>query len=274
MPTTRSKAGKLPTAHQSAGSQKRQRGDELNHSCGGGDDQPPLAELAGDGADQSWLWPMQWSDAQLAAQPEDWQCLGVPPADLRLAATLMSGQSFRWERRLINGDGTNSARAQFPADLTLLAEGRAGPAGNVFVEYVGPVERHLFVLRETAESVFFRDVTIDHSRVSPHFRSEAVQRATDAARDCLRRYLRLPALPGAALDPGGTDRVALWKCWADVDPGLARRWAAFPGGRLLALPMLEAVICFVGSGAPPPHRPANRRAPDGRACNRSLAPWA
>lgn len=211
----------------------------------GGDDHPdneaPGHETQGVGC----LDPCAWVPELLVVAPEGctgWSALGVEPADLRLASTLMSGQSFRWERRLVDADGAQGARAQFPADMIPLAEGKAGPKGAAFVEYVGPVENHLFVLRETASDVYFRDATIDSSGSAA-----AIKKSTDAARDCLRKYLRLPALPSAVPDTNGIDRGALWRLWQSIDPGLARRWATFPGGRLLALPLLEAVICFVGS---------------------------
>lgn len=35
----------------------------------------------------------------------EWATLGVPPCELRLAPTLMSGQSFRWERRVRAANG-------------------------------------------------------------------------------------------------------------------------------------------------------------------------
>jgi hypothetical protein len=128
-------------------------------------------------------------------------------------------------------------RAQFPADMVPLAEGTAGPqnGGAAFVEYVGPIDEHLYVLREAAHEVFFR--TVDRSSplslagdapapghggtavaVSP---AETAARAVDggggghgsveSARHRLRRYLRLPAMEGAPPDPHGIDRSALWR---------------------------------------------------------------
>ena len=115
-----------------------------------------------------------------------------------------------------------------------LAEGTAGPrnGGAAFVEYVGPIDEHLYVLRETAHEVFF--CTVDRSSslslagdapvpghggtavaASPaETASEAVNGgggSAESARHRLRRYLRLPAMEGAPPDPHGIDRSALWR---------------------------------------------------------------
>ena len=119
----------------------------------GGDDQHEDAKAGLELPAGGCFDPCVWTPSLLAVAQEgctDWSALGVSPVDLRLASTLMSGQSFRWERRVVNSAGTQGARAQFPADMATLAEGIVGPAGCAFVEYVGPVESHLFVLRETA----------------------------------------------------------------------------------------------------------------------------
>ena len=179
------------------------------------------------------------SDDECGWQPAaPWRALGVPPTELRLASTLMSGQSFRWERRLASNDDAaqpRSWRAQYPGDLAALGERALLDTALRHVEYVGPIERHLFVLRETQSDVFFRVV------------SEGSD--PDEARDCLRRYLRLPPAPGAPPDPHALRRAELDRGWGSraLDPGLDERLLRYPGVRLLALPLREAVYCFMGS---------------------------
>ena len=190
-------------------------------AVGGGDDQDSDDDECGE---PGWI----------PAPP--WRSLNVPPSELRLAVTLMSGQSFRWERRLVShagADADQSWRAQYPGDLNSLGAHVHFDHRSRHVEYVGPIDHHLFVLRETPTNVFFRVVSKDS--------------VPDEARDCLRRYLRLPPAADAP-----ADAKALWRGDLDiqtstVDPGLAQRLERFPGVRLLALPLLEAVFCFMGS---------------------------
>ena len=192
-------------------------------------------EFVGGGEDQD-------SDDDECGEPgwipaPPWRPLNVPPSELRLAVTLMSGQSFRWERRLVShgadADADQSWRAQYPGDLDSLGAHVQFDHWSRHVEYVGPINNHLFVLRETPTNIFFRVVSKDS--------------VPDEARDCLRRYLRLPPAADAP-----ADSKALWRGDLDiqtstVDPGLAQRLERFPGVRLLALPLLEAVFCFMGS---------------------------
>jgi hypothetical protein len=192
----------------------------FSDGAGGGDDQESEDEECGEAG---WV------------PGPPWRPLNVPPSELRLASTLMSGQSFRWERRLVSHatSAGSSWRAQYPGDLTELGAHAELDHTARHVEYVGPIDRHLFVLRETPTDVFFR-VASEGS-------------APDEARDCLRKYLRLLPAAGAPLDP-----QALWRGDLDiqssaVDPGLAERLQRFPGVRLLALPLLESVFCFMGS---------------------------
>ena len=174
------------------------------------------------------------SDDECGWQPAaPWRALGAPPTELRLASTLMSGQSFRWERRLASNDDAakpRSWRAQYPGDLAALGERALLDTALRHVEYVGPIERHLFVLRETQSDVFFRVVSDDSD--------------PDEARDCLRRYLRLPPAPGAPPDPHALRRAELDRGWGSraLDPGLDERLLRYPGVRLLALPLREAVV--------------------------------
>jgi N-glycosylase/DNA lyase len=191
-------------------------------AAGGGDDQESDDDECGE---PGWV----------PAPP--WRSLNVPPSELRLAVTLMSGQSFRWERRLVShaadADENQSWRAQYPSDMESIGARVQLDHRSQHIEYAGPINCHLFVLRETPTNVFFRVLSKDS--------------APDAARDCLRRYLRLP--PAANAPP---DQKALWRGDLDiqtssVDPGLAQRLERFPGVRLLALPLLESVICFMGS---------------------------
>ena len=180
---------------------------------GGGDDQESDDEECGEAG---WV------------PTAPWRPLNVAPSELRLAVTLMSGQSFRWERRLVDHSGSTdpaaaaaSWRAQYPADLTELGGLAELDPTLRHVEYVGPIGPHLFVLRETPTDVFYRVA------------SEAS--AADEARDCLRSYLRIPPVAGASPDP-----KSLWRGDLDIksslaDPGLAHRLGRFPGVRLLNL---------------------------------------
>ena len=85
----------------------------------GGDDQPEDDPPGGGGA----LEPSMWTPELLGLgagggvseaasdTAHSWHALlSGGPSELRLAPTLMSGQSFRWERRVVNSHGGASAR--------------------------------------------------------------------------------------------------------------------------------------------------------------------
>ena len=191
----------------------------------GGEDNAP-AGLSPPSLDNAPSSSSGWSPSPSSG----WAPLNVAASEMRLAATLLSGQSFRWQRRLASADGATSARAQFPADIDGLAELGEG----AHVEYVGPVEGHLYVLRETDADVFYRVAS--------------AASAAAGARDVLRRYLRLPPAGGAAApNPQAVLRSSLDASWKGLDAGLERRLEHFPGVRLLGVPLFEAIITFVGS---------------------------
>ena len=99
--------------------------------------------------------------AVASAEGASWRSLGVPPKELRLAVTLLSGQAFLWERRTVCADGTPGRRAQFPADCAAMREaadeqGAASAGGAAKYVYVGAVGPYLYVLREEADDVAYR----------------------------------------------------------------------------------------------------------------------
>jgi hypothetical protein len=86
----------------------------------GGDDQPEDdPPCGGSGALEPGVWTPELlglgagggvSEATRDTAHSWHALLSGGPSELRLAPTLMSGQSFRWERRVVNSHGGASAR--------------------------------------------------------------------------------------------------------------------------------------------------------------------
>ena len=228
---------------------------------------------------------------RLVAAPEPaglWESLELPPAELRLSVTLHSGMSFRWRRRCFPGPPPPPPPAAASLHFDTKQEREWAAAGSPAwqaeqakqeegqqnqeeeeEEHVGVIDRWVVVLRQTATDVLWRTVP------APPSEADAV-----ASRAAVHRYLQTD-FKRAGLDAG----------WAKLDPTFAKRVTVLPGVRtppetpcaraptpvsavnpgsiaphahatlcgpqvrLLAIPMLECLITFIGPKPSTPLRP-------------------
>jgi N-glycosylase/DNA lyase len=168
-----------------------------------------------------------------------WQSLALSKTELRLMVTLMSGQSFRWQRITHVCDALTSVAIE----KLEMPEG-AGSGDGVFSlvdycvdgairqDYMGVVGAHTFVLREFPNDVLF----CAFGNVGAVLR-EDVQAECKAV---LRAYLQAEV-----------NRSQLDSEWlsldSPVDCNFERRLPFFPGVRVLSLDLWEAIVSFVGS---------------------------
>ena len=155
-----------------------------------------------------------------------WRSLGVRPTNLRLAATLHSGQSFRWYR-------CATPTADDPHGCSVIADG-----AEVLCRFAGVVDGVPVELRETDTDVEVRVLPPPPSGSAALARTRAdVAHALRGVRDYLQ------------LDSGGVDREDFDAQWLALnDAGFtAARAQRLRGVRVLRIPLLEAIVTFVGS---------------------------
>ena len=141
---------------------------------------------------------------------DQWVPLLIHPDELRLEATLMSGQSFRW---LKTGESEWSSVIQ----ITVQSSDDSAPTAH----------SHGFIqLRETSSDVLFKIV----STRGQHVKIDAWERR-------LREYLRI-------------DDIQLREvtgAWAEKCQHYRRKLAILPGLRLLKVDRLESFVAFMSS---------------------------
>ena len=154
-----------------------------------------------------------------------WRSLGATPTNLRLAATLHSGQSFRWYR-------CSPPTAGDPHGVAVIADG-----AEVLSRFAGVVNGVAVELRETDTDVEVRMLPPPRGSAAPALTRGDVAHALR----CVRDYLQL--------DSGGVDRADFDAQWLALDdPGFtATRAERLRGVRVLRIPLLETIVTFVGS---------------------------